>query len=78
MAEIHRLVMVADLTGEYAQKMQGICMAGIGLQDLQVKPLRFIQPSGLMMPQGGGEQLLNARRRFFPQVSSRSAARRYC
>lgn len=62
--------MAADLMGEYAEKMQGICMARIGLQNLPVKPLRFIQPSGLMMPQGGAEHLLNTRRCLLAQVFS--------
>jgi hypothetical protein len=67
---MHRLVIVAALMCQYTQKMQGICMARIGLQNLQVKPLRFIKPSGLMMPHGGGEHLLNTRRCFLPQVFS--------
>src|SRR6202041_2034017 len=68
--QIHRHDMTADLVGEYAEKMQGICMVRIGLQNLPIKPLRFIQPPGLMMPQGGGEHLLNARRCLLPQVFS--------
>ena len=59
---------------ENPQKMQGICMARIGLQNLLVKPLRFIEPAGLVMPQGGFEYRLNTRRRFLTQISSRSAA----
>ena len=31
---------------EHAQQMQGIGMVRIGLENLPVKPLRFIQPSG--------------------------------
>jgi hypothetical protein len=37
---------------------------------MPVKPLRVIQPPGLMMPQGGGEHLLNTRRCLLPQVFS--------
>ena len=68
--QIHRHVMAADLMGEYAEKMQSICMVRISLENLLVKPLRFIQPPGLMMPQGGGEHLLNTRRCLLPQVFS--------
>jgi hypothetical protein len=44
-------------------------MTGINLQNLPVQPLRFVQPSGLMMSQGNGEHLLHARRRILRHKS---------
>jgi len=51
-----------DLVREHAKKMQSIRMAGISLQNLQIKPFSFTQTSGLMMSQSGGERCLDTRR----------------
>ena len=55
--------------GEHTQKVPGVGMTGINLQNLPVQPLRFVQPPGLMMSQGDGEHLLHARRRILRHKS---------
>ena len=62
--QFHRSVIAAILMGDYPKKMPGVDMARISLQDALVQPLGLGQASGLMVPQGDGEHLLNARRRL--------------
>jgi hypothetical protein len=61
--------------GKNTKKMQRIGMMRIGEENLPVKPFRFSQATRLMMPQGIGEHLLNARRRFFGHEFPWPAAR---
>ena len=48
--QLRREFIAAGLVGENAQKMQGVAVARVGLQNLPVKTFRLAQVSGLMKP----------------------------